>query len=62
MQCKDSTKCKDEIDPEVIVNEILIDAMKVVGEKFGNGEMQLPFVLQSAEVMKKAWIILMNFT
>ncbi|MCL9819397.1 methionine synthase [Helicobacter colisuis] len=45
---------KDEIDPEVIVNEILIDAMKVVGEKFGNGEMQLPFVLQSAEVMKKS--------
>ncbi len=45
---------KDEINPEVIVNEILIDAMKVVGEKFGNGEMQLPFVLQSAEVMKKS--------
>lgn len=40
------------IAPEVIVNEILIDAMKVVGELFGRGEMQLPFVLQSAETMK----------
>jgi len=43
---------KDEIAPEVIVNQILIDAMKVVGELFGSGQMQLPFVLQSAEVMK----------
>ena len=41
------------IAPEVIVNEILIDAMKVVGELFGSGQMQLPFVLQSAETMKK---------
>lgn len=45
---------KDSIDPEIIINEILIDAMKIVGERFGNGEMQLPFVLQSAEVMKKS--------
>lgn len=45
---------KNSIDPEIIVNEILIDAMKIVGERFGNGEMQLPFVLQSAEVMKKS--------
>jgi 5-methyltetrahydrofolate--homocysteine methyltransferase len=43
---------KEEIAAEVIVNEILIDAMKVVGELFGSGKMQLPFVLQSAEVMK----------
>jgi len=43
---------KDEIKPEIIVNEILIDAMKVIGELFGSGQMQLPFVLQSAEVMK----------
>ncbi len=43
---------KDEIASEIIVNEILIDAMKVVGELFGSGKMQLPFVLQSAEVMK----------
>ncbi|MEA2091716.1 MAG: vitamin B12 dependent-methionine synthase activation domain-containing protein, partial [Campylobacterota bacterium] len=41
------------IAPEKIVNEILIDAMKVVGELFGSGAMQLPFVLQSAETMKK---------
>jgi len=43
---------KDEIPAETIVNKILIDAMKVVGELFGSGQMQLPFVLQSAEVMK----------
>lgn len=45
---------KDKIPPEKIVNEILIDAMKVVGELFGSGKMQLPFVLQSAEVMKSS--------
>jgi len=44
---------RHKIAPEKIVNEILIDAMKVVGELFGNGQMQLPFVLQSAETMKK---------
>lgn len=45
---------KERIAPEKIINTILIDAMKIVGEKFGKGEMQLPFVLQSAEVMKKS--------
>ncbi|WP_345985704.1 methionine synthase [Sulfurimonas sp. HSL-1656] len=45
---------RSEIAPEKIVNEILIDAMKVVGELFGSGQMQLPFVLQSAETMKAA--------
>ncbi len=35
-----------------IINDILLDGMKTVGELFGKGEMQLPFVLQSAEVMK----------
>jgi 5-methyltetrahydrofolate--homocysteine methyltransferase len=35
-----------------IINEDLLDGMKVVGELFGSGQMQLPFVLQSAEVMK----------
>jgi len=44
---------RHKIKPEIIVNEILIDAMKVVGELFGSGQMQLPFVLQSAETMKK---------
>jgi len=43
---------KDRVGADKIVNEILIDAMKVVGELFGSGEMQLPFVLQSAETMK----------
>ncbi|MFJ6087433.1 methionine synthase [Streptomyces sp. NPDC092369] len=37
-----------------IVNDTLLDGMKVVGELFGSGQMQLPFVLQSAEVMKTA--------
>ncbi len=46
-------KVRHTIAPEKIVNEILIDAMKVVGELFGSGQMQLPFVLQSAETMKK---------
>jgi len=42
------------IDPLVIINDYLLEGMKVVGDLFGKGEMQLPFVLQSAEVMKKA--------
>ena len=37
-----------------IINEHLLAGMKTVGELFGSGQMQLPFVLQSAEVMKKA--------
>src|SRR6266550_4515663 len=37
-----------------IVNDVLLDGMKVVGELFGSGQMQLPFVLQSAETMKTA--------
>ncbi len=37
-----------------IVNDVLLDGMKVVGDLFGSGEMQLPFVLQSAETMKSA--------
>ncbi|MFN2530543.1 MAG: methionine synthase [Pyrinomonadaceae bacterium] len=37
-----------------IINNILLEAMKVVGELFGSGQMQLPFVLQSAEAMKTA--------
>ncbi len=41
-----------------IINEYLLSGMKVVGELFGKGEMQLPFVLQSAEVMKSAVAIL----
>ena len=41
-----------EIPPLKIINDILLEGMKVVGELFGRGEMQLPFVLQSAETMK----------
>ena len=37
-----------------IINHILLDGMKTVGELFGSGQMQLPFVLQSAETMKAA--------
>lgn len=42
------------IKPLSIINDHLLEGMKVVGELFGKGEMQLPFVLQSAEVMKLA--------
>ena len=40
--------------PLDIINTILLDGMRVVGELFGSGQMQLPFVLQSAETMKAA--------
>jgi len=40
--------------PLDIINNVLLDGMKVVGELFGAGKMQLPFVLQSAETMKAA--------
>ncbi len=41
-------------NPVKVLNETLLPAMKEVGDKFGAGELILPFVLQSAEVMKKA--------
>ena len=40
--------------PLDIINQLLLDGMKTVGELFGSGKMQLPFVLQSAETMKAA--------
>jgi 5-methyltetrahydrofolate--homocysteine methyltransferase len=43
-----------EHDPLELINGVLLGAMKVVGERFGAGEMQLPFVLESAEAMKAA--------
>jgi 5-methyltetrahydrofolate--homocysteine methyltransferase len=49
--------CKEAMQkypPLHIINNILLDGMKVVGERFGSGEMQLPFVLESAEAMKTA--------
>jgi len=48
---KDALK---KYQPVEIINGILLKGMKVVGDLFGSGQMQLPFVLQSAEVMKKA--------
>ncbi len=47
--------------PLIIINEFLLDGMKVVGELFGSGQMQLPFVLQSAETMKFAVSYLEGF-
>ncbi len=47
--------------PLFIINDILLAGMKVVGELFGSGKMQLPFVLQSAETMKKAVAYLEQF-
>ena len=44
----------EEIPPLEIINTHLLGGMKTVGELFGSGQMQLPFVLQSAEVMKAA--------
>ncbi len=44
--------------PLEIINDHLLAGMKVVGELFGSGQMQLPFVLQSAQTMKKAVAIL----
>ncbi len=43
------------------LNEVLLPAMKEVGDKFGAGELILPFVLQSAEVMKRAVAQLENY-
>ena len=47
--------------PIDIINGILLDGMKVVGDLFGSGKMQLPFVLQSAETMKSAVAFLEQF-
>ena len=47
--------------PLEIINTHLLEGMKIVGELFGKGEMQLPFVLQSAEVMKTAVAMLEPF-
>lgn len=46
------------LTPLQIINDHLLEGMKVVGERFGSGQMQLPFVLQSAEVMKTAVALL----
>lgn len=46
-------KLRTQYKPEAVINEILLPAMQKVGEFFGAGKLQLPFVLQSAEVVKK---------
>lgn len=48
------TTALEQYPPLQIINTFLLDGMKVVGELFGSGQMQLPFVLQSAETMKTA--------
>src|SRR5579859_7665348 len=50
----DLTEAMRTYSPIDIINTLLLDGMKVVGELFGAGKMQLPFVLQSAETMKAA--------
>ena len=47
-------EARTKYEPLIIINDHLLAGMKVVGELFGSGQMQLPFVLQSAEVMKMA--------
>ncbi|MDV7242116.1 MULTISPECIES: methionine synthase [Rhodococcus] len=51
---EDLTEAMTQKPPLEIINETLLSGMKTVGELFGSGQMQLPFVLQSAEVMKAA--------
>lgn len=51
---RDLEEAMGEKDPLAIINEDLLGGMKTVGELFGSGQMQLPFVLQSAETMKTA--------
>ena len=50
----DLDEALETLAPLDIINNVLLDGMKVVGELFGAGKMQLPFVLQSAETMKAA--------
>jgi 5-methyltetrahydrofolate--homocysteine methyltransferase len=54
-------KSVEKIGAVPTLNEVLLPAMKEVGDKFGAGELILPFVLQSAEVMKKAVARLENY-
>ena len=57
----DLDKARETSSPIDIINNTLLDGMKVVGDLFGSGQMQLPFVLQSAEVMKTAVAYLEKF-
>ncbi|MCE9590509.1 MAG: methionine synthase [Planctomycetes bacterium] len=51
---EDLEAAREKYTPLQIINDHLLGGMKVVGDLFGSGQMQLPFVLQSAEVMKMA--------
>lgn len=57
----DLDTAREKHSPLDIINKILLDGMKVVGDLFGSGQMQLPFVLQSAEVMKASVAYLEKF-
>jgi 5-methyltetrahydrofolate--homocysteine methyltransferase len=54
-------RSNEKIGAVPTLNEVLLPAMKEVGDKFGAGELILPFVLQSAEVMKRAVARLENY-
>lgn len=58
---QDLKRALEQYSPLEIINNILLDGMRVVGELFGTGQMQLPFVLQSAETMKTAVAFLEKF-
>ncbi|MFN5967130.1 MAG: dihydropteroate synthase, partial [Pseudanabaena sp.] len=55
------TEALKTYEPLTIINQFLLDGMKVVGELFGSGQIQHPFVLQSAENMKSAVAFLEKF-
>jgi 5-methyltetrahydrofolate--homocysteine methyltransferase len=57
----DIDRCVEKIGAVPTLNDVLLPAMKEVGDKFGAGELILPFVLQSAEVMKRAVAQLENY-
>ncbi len=49
--------CLGEMDARQVLDAVLLPAMQTVGDRFGAGELILPFVLQSAEVMKRATVV-----
>lgn len=57
----DLDAARERYSPIDVINKILLEGMKVVGDLFGSGQMQLPFVLQSAEVMKASVAYLEQF-
>jgi 5-methyltetrahydrofolate--homocysteine methyltransferase len=57
----DIDRAVEKLGAVPVLNDVLLPAMKEVGDKFGAGELILPFVLQSAEVMKKAVAQLENY-